>query len=333
MRIPLILSLLPMMTHAENPFTLIPYVIEQGFKQGALLLRTQSVDDLLSDPSLDPRSESYLRLSQEVLSFAKGWGFRVGANYRRYINIQRPWVTMVVTAAKSDSLTSHLFEYPVVGRLPYKGFFDEADAIHLEETLKAKGLDTYRRGVEAYSTAGWLPDPLLSTMFRDETRLIELLFHELTHSIFYFPSEADFNEAFASWMGYQAAIQFVEQKAPQEKKQSWLEQLKRSHQRQIQAAGWVKQVIQKTNEFYKKSRSSEERKAYFEQVAKGAEHFRAPVELWNNAFLLSLATYYELVPQIDSYAQKHQLSPQQFLDWTRREGPSAVSKILAEPKP
>lgn len=67
-------------------------------------------------------------------------------------------------------------------------------------------LDTYRRPVEAFSTTGWLPDPILSTMFSKADRFIELIFHELTHSTFYFESELDFNEAFASWMGYRGAI-------------------------------------------------------------------------------------------------------------------------------
>ena len=170
---------------------LVAYLTKQGFRQGSLLLSARPIEDILKDPAIDARTEKFLRLAQDVVKYAHvEVGMSVGRSYQSYARLDRPWVTQIVMAAPRDKLESYLFRYPIFGGLPYKGFFDESDAIGLEKRLEAEGLDVYRREVEAFSTTGWLPDPLLSSMLSEEARLIELLFHELTHSKFLLPGRS-----------------------------------------------------------------------------------------------------------------------------------------------
>lgn len=57
-------------------------------------------------------------------------------------------------------------------------------------------MDVYWDGTDAYSTLGWLPDPLLNTFIYDpDVLLAELLFHELTHATLFVAGDTAFNES------------------------------------------------------------------------------------------------------------------------------------------
>lgn len=317
------------------------YLAKQGFKQGNLLLRSRPIEDLLKDPGLDADTERYLQLSQEIIAFAeKELGMKTGRSYRRFVDVRRPWVTEIVMAAQKDKLESYFFTYPLLGKMPYRGFFDEDDAQAFEKELQAKNLDTYRRKVDAFSSLGWLPDPLLSTQFSSEERFIETLFHELTHLNFYFKDEPDFNEAFASWMGYRAALLFLASNPKHVRDVNAVRtQLEKEHIFQIDFASFVLRLLKKGKEIYAEDLRSKPRERYFAwiraEIAKAPNLARLSRVEWNNATVLSLATYYEQVPGIEAYALKKKLSPKDFLGKVISEGVAIVPQIQeagAEPK-
>jgi hypothetical protein len=98
----------------------------------------------------------------------------------------------------------------MLGHLPYRGYFDreraEAEAARLSSE---EGFDVCISGVAAYSTLGWLDDPVTRPMLtRGAASLVETLFHELVHATAFFPGEAGFNEGVAQFIGQQAAIRF-----------------------------------------------------------------------------------------------------------------------------
>lgn len=324
---------------------LLVYLTKQGFRQGSLLLSARPIEEVLKDPGLDPRTEKFLHLSQEVLVYADGeLGMRTGRSYRKFVNLDRPWVTQIVMAAPKDKLESYLFRYPIFGGLPYKGFFDEEDAIRLEKKLEGENLDVYRREVEAFSTTGWLPDPLLSSMLSEEARLIELLFHELTHTTFYFNGEADFNEAFASWMGHRAALDFISAREAKDlgggEASKLRERITKLHAFQTKLAVVVREIVARGRETYSKGSPADlesRRKAYFnwirERIAREPDFSRLADRPWNNALILSLSTYYELVPAIDAYAEREKLTPRAYLARVRDRGPAIMAEILATKAP
>jgi predicted aminopeptidase len=117
----------------------------------------------------------------------------------------------VVSASAADSFTRHEWNYPVVGRMPYKGFFNVEDARKERAKLEKKHLDVWVRGVDAFSSLGWFRDPLYSYM-RDYSpgRLAELIIHESLHATVFLKGQVQFNEELAEFVGSEGARLYME---------------------------------------------------------------------------------------------------------------------------
>ena len=115
-----------------------------------------------------------------------------------------------VSGAAPDSFTSHVYRYPVVGELPYIGFFDKDDAKAERDRLDALGWETWVRGAGAYSTLGWFRDPLWRSMLRwDVEQMSNTVLHELAHATLWLKGHGRFNESFASFVGDEASERFL----------------------------------------------------------------------------------------------------------------------------
>ena len=79
-------------------------------------------------------------------------------------------------------------------------------------TSSFQGYDVLLRPVSAYSTLGYLSDPLLSTMLSYPPHVLtDLILHELTHATMYAKGHTDFNESVATFIGQEGARQFLSQ--------------------------------------------------------------------------------------------------------------------------
>ncbi len=190
------------------------YTLKSAYHQMSLLNSREDYEDVLKKPDLKLEQKNKILFAQEVLSFAKNdLGLNSNGNYSKIVMLNRSYVTYVVSAAEPWSLKSYDWYFPIVGTVPYLGFFSEAEALEEEKDLKKKGLDTYQRGVSAYSTLGWFRDPLLSSMLRyDDHTLAETLIHELIHTTFWVKNSAEFNERLASFLGRKGAQIFYQKK-------------------------------------------------------------------------------------------------------------------------
>lgn len=117
-----------------------------------------------------------------------------------------------VSATAPDRFEAHYFAYPVVGRLPYIGYFAKEAALEEQRRLDALGWETYVRSAGAYSTLGWFRDPLWRSMLSwDEEQLANTVLHELAHATLWMAGHGDFNESLASFLGDQAAALYMEE--------------------------------------------------------------------------------------------------------------------------
>ena len=140
-------------------------------------------------------------------------GLKDSRNYTRYVEIDRSYLAAIVSASARDSFRRHEWSFPVVGRVPYKGFFNIDDARKEQAKLEKQDLDTWVRGVDAFSTLGWFRDPLYSFM-RDYApwRLADLIIHELVHATFFIKGQVTFNEELAEFIGSRGAQLFIERR-------------------------------------------------------------------------------------------------------------------------
>lgn len=182
--------------------------------QMSLLWRAKPISRVLKDEDLDPKLRDGLMLVQDIRSFAKDEiGLSTSRNYTTFVDIGKGPVSWNLVVCPQDKLTPESWTYPVVGSVPYRGYFRREQAIDARDEYAAQGFDTYLRGVSAYSTLGWFPDPILSTMLRySEADLADLIIHELTHATLWIEGDVTFNESLASFVGEMGALKWLEKK-------------------------------------------------------------------------------------------------------------------------
>lgn len=181
----------------------IGYLLNQSYYQLKMLNDREPIIEVMESADLTPEQKEKLALSQEARTFAETeLGLKKSKNYTSFVNLDRSAVTYVVSAAPKWELKAHQWWFPIVGSVPYKGYFNENSAKQEEENLKAKGLDTFLRGVSAYSTLGYFNDPITSPMLKYKAHdLVNTIIHETVHVTMYFSSNADFNERIAVFLG------------------------------------------------------------------------------------------------------------------------------------
>jgi len=173
--------------------------------------RARPIARVLDDPATESALRDELARVEAVRSFAAELGLQVGDQYRSYAAWPGDRVVTAVVATRPGEIEPAAFWFPWVGHVPYKGFFDLARAEQEAARLRADGLDVCLVPVPAYSTLGWLADPVTTPMLEGGTgAMAETLIHELVHATVYVPSDADFDEGVATFIGEEGAVRFFE---------------------------------------------------------------------------------------------------------------------------
>ncbi len=186
------------------------YVLRAGYEEAKILWRREPIERVLQRGDLDPATRAKLELVLAVRGFARdALQLRVDASYATFARVDADQVVHVVSAAYRLRLEPYTWWFPIVGRVPYKGFFSRTAADEEAASLEGSGYDTYVRPSVAFSTLGWFADPLLSNLLRyDRSTLADVIIHELLHNTSYLAGQAEFDESFANFVGLQGAIAF-----------------------------------------------------------------------------------------------------------------------------
>jgi predicted aminopeptidase len=160
---------------------------------------SRPIHEILSDPEFDDLLKQKLARAVEYRRYAStDLLLPDNDSYLSYTDTGRSAVVWNVVAAPDDSLIPKQWCFAFVGCLPYRGYYDQSEAIEYAEELSSQGFDTITYGVPAYSTLGWFDDPLLNTLIDlPDWALAGIMFHELAHQLVYVEDDTVFNESFA----------------------------------------------------------------------------------------------------------------------------------------
>lgn len=274
-----------------------------------VMRRCRPIDELLADNSLPADRRAQLTTIQAARNFASAeLGLPDNDSYRKFADLERPYVVWNVVAVPEFSLEPKQWCFPVAGCVSYRGYFDEAAAHHEADRLAGEGYETDVYGVQAYSTLRWFDDPVLNTFLDGpELRAVALVFHELAHQVVYVADDSRFNEAFAStvelegikrWLKQNGTdAQWAQYRAHAERAEAFHALLLKSRERLADLyAGPLGDSAKRQG---KAEILEATRRSYNE--LKASWNGYAGYDTWmsrgfNNARLASVATYRDLVP-------------------------------------
>jgi predicted aminopeptidase len=204
-RAPLALALGLAVVLAAGPGCLMTrYLAQAGHGQLDLLGKARPIDQVVRDPSTSARVAALLSEIPAIKQYGRSYGLTIGRNYSTYSALGRPAAVWFVGAADPVAFKPLRWCFPIVGCFAGLGWFDEDDGVAHEQELERQGYDAIIRPAAAYSTGGWFPDPVLSTMLGggDDALpgLANVILHESVHATVLVPDEPFFNESFASYV-------------------------------------------------------------------------------------------------------------------------------------
>ena len=186
------------------------YYLHLARGQSRVIFGRTPLAEIAARPTIADKTRSQFELIQSILHYADSLGLKTGDNYTTFYDTGDNPVSWNVSASPPERFEPYLWEFPFVGAVPYKGFFQLDLAIEQRDALIAKGYDAIVRPVSAYSTLGFFSDPILSGMLNYQPdQLADLILHELTHATAYAAGETDFNETMATFVGRQGSLLFL----------------------------------------------------------------------------------------------------------------------------
>ena len=220
-----------------------------GWEEAGILWRRKDLNELIAAPDTDPKLKETFTHVLRARDFALAFGLKPDQSFTQYSEIDRDVLVWVLSASPKTSLTPKTWWFPIVGRVPYKGFFEKEDGIKEAQGLKDDGYDIFLRPSPAFSTLGWFNDPLLSTMKHyDPVALVNTVIHEILHNTVWIPGHVSFNESLANTVGSVGAIAYFRQETGPDSEYTKLAE-SRWHDEQIYAK-YLEGLLVDVEKFY-----------------------------------------------------------------------------------
>jgi predicted aminopeptidase len=281
------------------------YIAKAGWEEAQILWGKEPIPEVLSREDTSEELKKNLSLVLDVRKFCEEQGLTPGGSYTEYYDIKRDVLVWVLSAAPKESFAPHTWWFPIVGSVPYKGFFDKEQGLEEARDFEKKGYDIYLRPSPAFSTLGWFKDPFLSTMVsKDEIATANLIIHELLHNTLWIRNHVSFNETMANVTGAAGAIAYFEMRdgpsSPLAAK------ARERFEDELLYADYLGQSIDRIEKLYKQGLSKDElleaRKVLFEDILKGWGKVKPKLKSGgyssfgknlNNAVILSRKAYFD----------------------------------------
>src|SRR6185436_27792 len=120
-------------------WSLLLYGIRQGIGQLNVVWNARPVGEVLADPATPDSVKQKLKLIAEVRRYAiDSLGLKDTDNYNTLFDQQGKEIMWVVTASEPFQLKEKRWDFPVLGSVPYKGYFNIDLARKEKENLEAE---------------------------------------------------------------------------------------------------------------------------------------------------------------------------------------------------
>ena len=299
------------------------YIAEQGVGQVLLEVKGKDNTKVLDDPKVEDSHKQKIRVVQKAKEYFFTY-FNKEANsiYDQTTFLKNDAVTYLVIHSPKNEIKAIKTSFPIAGEFPYLGFFSLQSAKEYKLEKEREGFVTFIRPVYAYSTLNqWIfNDNILSSFFHfSDEDLIELVFHELIHTVFFVKDEVALNEAIAEVMAKELLFQYLDKSGEQQK------EFEQKREKQQQLSVLVSQLAKKLNEQYKGSQSPSVLLQDFLSneftpiVAKKCKEVGLkscwPLRgNWNNARFAAFLTYQQKRPYLEQFLDREQMNPKKFLN-------------------
>ncbi len=297
----------------------LSYIMHAAAGQIRILHHAVPLQQALNDPDLKPLEKERLLLVEQIKEFGeRELGLTSTDNYETvYLGLETNPV-YTVTAAHKTRLELVTWWFPVVGRMPYLGYFDPEAAEDRKRKLEDKGLDVVVWPAEAYSTLGWFQDPVHRNLLtKDPVELAETILHEMTHATLYVKGRPAFNETLASLVGKRGALAFIEAAFGKDSAEAADARAMIRDERRF--SEFMEGLVSQLTSLYSRSLSDEEKLTLREKVFQEAvaafhdldqeletELFRG-FGSWglNNAYILAVALYHQHYNLFEAVLEDH----------------------------
>ena len=234
------------------------YLSKLGWHQSSISFHSVPVEEMLEDEGVDRQTKEKILFIQDVKRYGEEkLGLTRTKNYSKYFEVGGP-VLYVITASEKDSLQLYHWSFPIIGKVTYKSFFTKEGVLNEKRSLETKEYDTFIQEAGAYSTLGWLKDPIFSSMLRwDEATLANVILHEMTHATIYFKGQTEFNEQIATFVGNQGAVDFLCEKYGKGSKE--VVEAIDCQKDDLLFSQWIDQACETLSHFYSRKISKDEK--------------------------------------------------------------------------
>ncbi len=318
------------------------YLIKQGIYLIRYNYRARPFEAIMNDPDTEEKIRSFLKLAQEIRAFAiDSVGLVKNGNYSRMVEVNNDYIAVFVSASQKLSFEQYKWCFPILGSIPYKGFFELEDAKKEAGKLSRKGYDVDISKVDAFSTLGFFSDPLYSYMADYKVfSLASLIIHEQTHATIYLKGQAQFNEELATYIGNKGALEFIKSKYGEDSEE-YHKAICAYRDRQTHGS-IMKKLVKDLDQIYQSDESSESK---LEKKQKTIDTFRQNIKnnydsifetsnyrnigdmKINNASLAVWMTYTFDVDLFEQLYRKKGNSLRELMDYIR-----TLKKIKGDPK-
>jgi predicted aminopeptidase len=268
------------------------YLAQAALGQDDIAYRTRPIHEVLDDPSVPERTREVLALVDRAKTFGQAHGLTPTRSYEEYADLKRSAVVWVVSACQPLRFEVETWSFPIVGSVPYLGWFERRDAERHAARLRRAGLDVNVRPARAYSTLGWFDDPVLSTMIRGGegalADLVDVVLHESVHSTLYIESQSRFNESLASFVARELTRDFLRSQIGVEVAAAYLEDQADVDRRRAR----MHEIYKQLDQLYRSPQSDatkRKKKAQWLAALRTELGFKRPI---NNATLAQSRTYH-----------------------------------------